>query len=296
MKLKDIVSVLNFSAFRPEPDDSSAAWTKRFPKEKTLMLNMGRKRVSWISLDKRGDFGEGGSLEGEFKDVLGQMGPEWRALTDNGWCAVSLNTRAMVSLEVNLSRRPGLQEMLRSNPKAAIGAKAERGKRYSLTHNPESNTSILLACDEDAITKSEAMLKEAGMNIGRFTCGIYGMLLDLIGQVSDARKARAKEAPGQPFGTVLMVACCEGSVCALTQKEEAWLELRSRTDCYGDDMSPVIDIILPLLQNAGSGAHVIFMGDNVGSPFPAMLQERVPGLQVSDVSVPLQTWKLLADL
>ena len=138
MKLKDIVSVLNFSAFRPEPDDSTAAWTKRFPKEKTLMLNIGRKRVSWIRLDKRGEFGDGGSMEGEFKDILGQMGPEWRALTDNGWCAVSLNTRAMVSLEVNLSRRPGLLEMLRTNPKAAIGAKAERGKRYSLTHNPES--------------------------------------------------------------------------------------------------------------------------------------------------------------
>jgi hypothetical protein len=296
MKLKDILGVLNYSAFRPEPDDSSAPWSKRFPKEKTLILNIGRKRVSWIRLDKRGEFGEGGSVEGEFKDVLGQMGPEWRAMTDNGWCAVSLNTRAMVSLEVNLSRRPGLLELLRTNAKAAIGAKAEKGKRYALTHNPESNTSILLACDEEAITKTEAMLKEAGMNIGRVTCGLYGMVIDLITQVADARKARAHSHPGQPFGSVLMIACCEGSVCALSQKEEAWMELRSRTDCYTDDMAPVMEIILPLLQNAGPSTHVIFMGDNVNSTFPAMLQNRVPGLQVSDVTVPQQAWKLIADL
>lgn len=134
------------------------------------------------------------------------------------------------------------------------------------------------------------------MHIGRFSCGIYGMMLDLISQVAEARKARAKDAPGQPFGTVLMIACCEGSVCVMTQKDEAWMELRSRTDCYGDDLSPVIEIVLPLLQNAGSSTHVIFMGDNVGSPLPGLLQDRAPGLQVSDVSVPLQTWKLLADL
>ena len=296
MKLKDIIGVLNFSAFRPEPDDSTASWPKRFPKEKTLLMNIGRKRVSWTRLDKHGEFSDGGAVDGEFKDVIGTSGPEWRALTDNGWCAVSLNTRVMVSLEVNLSRRAGLMELLRSNPKAAIGAKAEKGKRYALTHNPESNTSILLACDEDAITKTESMLKDAGMQVGRFTCGIYGMLLELISQVDEARKARATSHSGQPFGSVLMIACCEGAVCALSQKEEAWLELRSRTDCYTDDMTPVLEIILPLLQNAGSSTHVIFMGDNVNSNFPQLLQNRVPGLQVSDVSVPQQSWKIIADL
>ena len=57
-----------------------------------------------------------------------------------------------------------------------------------------------------------------------------------------------------------------------------------------------MDIILPLLQNAGSSSHVIFMGDNTNSPFIALLQNRVPGLQVSDVSVPQQAWKIVADL
>ena len=134
------------------------------------------------------------------------------------------------------------------------------------------------------------------MLVGRFSCGLYGMMIDLIAQVAEARKARSLSTPSQPFGTVLMVACCEGSVCVLCQKEEAWTELRSRTDCYGDDMTPVLEIILPLLQNAGPSSHVIFMGDNANSPFVALLQSRVPGLQVSDVSVPQQTWKIIADL
>jgi hypothetical protein len=295
MKLKDITDVLTFRSFRPEPDDSTATWGKRFPKEKTLFLNIGRKRVSWICLDKRGEFGEAGGQEGEFKDILGAMGPEWRGMTENAWCAISVNTRVVISLEVNLSRREGLAEMLRSNPKAVLGAKAERGKRYALHHNPESNTSILLACDEELVTKTEGMLKDAGLNVGRVSCGLYGMLLDLINQVAEARKARAQANPGQPFGSVLMVACSEGSVVALSQKEEAWQELRSRTDCYGDDMSPVLDIILPLLQNAGANTHVIYMGDAPNSPFTQLLQTRVPGVQISDVTVPHQTWKILAD-
>jgi hypothetical protein len=294
MKLSDIVDVLNFKAFRPEPDDGTAAWSKRFPAEKTLLINVGRRKVSWASLDKRGDFVEMGSQEGELKDVIGTMAPEWTAMTDKGWTAVSLNTRSMINLEVNLSRRPGLETLLRTNPKAVLGSKAERGKRYSLKHNPESNTSILLACDEDGITKSEALLKENGLKIGRFTCGLYGMLLDLISQVDEARASRKGEEAA--LGPILLVACCEGSVAALTVKDETWQELRSRTDCYTDDMSPVLEIILPLLQSAGTGAQVIYMGENPGTMLPGLIQSRVPGIQVSDVSVPNQLWKILTDM
>ncbi len=293
MKLQDITNVLNFRAFRPEPDDSTATWTRRFPKTKTLLLNIGRKRVSWVCLDKRGDFSEYGSLDGEFKEILSQMTPDWLSMTENGWCAVSLNTRCMMSLEVNLSRRQGSENMLRTNPKSILGSKAERNKRYGLKHNPESNTSILLACEEDAITKAENQLKEVGLNVGRFSCGLYGMLLDLISQYDDARRSRSKE---QVLGPVLFVACCEGSVVAMSQRDEAWLELRSRTDCYQDDMVPVLDIVLPLLQNCGPNTQVIYMGDNVNTGLPELMQSRMPGLQVSDVSVPHQLWKILADL
>ena len=264
MKLKDLKDVLTFRSFRPEPDDSSAPWRRRFPREKTLLLTIIRRRVSWLCLDRRGEFTDAGSMEGELKEVLTAVGSDLRAHTDNGWCAVSLNHRFVLTLEVNLSRRPGLEEQLRSNPKAALGAKAERGKRYQLTHNPESNTSLLVACDEDAIVKTEAMLREHGLQIGRISIGIYGMLLDLISQVAEARAARALSHPAEPFGNVVMVACCEGSVVVLSQREENWMELRSRSDLYTDDLAPVLDILMPLLQNAGPGAHVVFMNDEQG--------------------------------
>ena len=295
MKLKDIKDVLTFRSFRPEPDDSSAQWRKRFPRERTLLLTISRRRVSWLTLDKRGEFTNAGSMEGELKEVLAAVGQDLRAQTDQGWCAVSLNHRFVITLEVNLSRRAGLEEQLRSNPKAALGAKSERGKRYSLTHNPESNTSLLMACDEDAIVKTEAMLREHGLQIGRISIGIYGMLLDLISQVAEARAARAASNPGEPFGNVVMVACCEGSVVVLSQREENWTELRSRSDLYTDDLAPVLDILMPLLQNAGPGAHVVFMNDEQGGNFAELLQARAPGTQLSEVTVPQQLAKLLTD-
>lgn len=295
MKLKDIKDVLTFRSFRPEPDDSSAPWRKRFPRERTLLLTISRRRVSWMCLDKRGEFTDAGSMEGELKEVMAAVGADLKALTDNGWCAVSLNHRFVITLEVNLSRRAGLEEQLRSNPKAALGAKAERGKRYNLVHNPESNTSLLLACDEDAINKTEALLKENGLQPGRMSIGIYGMLLDLIAQVAEARAARAVSHPDEPFGNVVMVACCEGSVVVLSQREENWTELRSRSDLYTDDLAPVLDILMPLLQNAGPGAHVVFMNDEQGSNFAELLQARAPGTQLSEVTVPQQLAKLLTD-
>ena len=295
MKLKDIKDVLTFRAFRPEPDDSTAPWSRRFTRESTLALNIGRRRVSWMALDKRGEFRDAGSMEGDSKDIIAQMGAEWRAMTDNGWCSVSLNHRFVITLEVNLSRRAGLEQQLRSNPKAVLGAKSERGKKYSLQHNPESNTSVLLSCDEEAVNKTVNMLKDAGLNTGRVSVGVYGMILDLIEQVSEARRARAASNPGDPFGSVVMVACNEGSVCVLSQREEQWTELRSRTDLYTDDMTPVFEIILPLIQNAGPNTNVVFMNDEAGCPLPDLLRQRMPGALVSDVTVPCQMWKLLTD-
>jgi hypothetical protein len=295
MKLKDIKDVLTFRAFRPEPDDSTAPWARRFTRENTLALNIGRRRTSWAARDKSGAFRDSNSAEGDFKDLVNQMAPEWGGLTESGWCAVSLNQRFVITLEVNLSRRPGLDEQLRTNPKAVLGAKAERGKRYSLLHNPESNTSILLSCDEEAINKTVSMMKDSGLQAGRVSVGLYGMMLDLIDQVTEARRARSVSNPGEPFGAVVLICCCEGSVCVLSQREEQWTELRSRTDLYTDDMTPVLEIVTPLIQNAGPGANVVFMNDDTGSTLPDLIRQRLPQVNVSDVTQPGQLWKLLTD-
>jgi hypothetical protein len=297
MKLKDIKNVMNFEAFHPEPDDSTAPWVKRFPKKRSLLLNVSRKRVSWRVLEKDGTLGETSALDGELKDVVTQMAPEWREMTDGGWCSISLNNRFVVSLEVNLSRRKGLDELLRTNPKAALGAKAERGKRYQLNHNPESNTSLLLACEEDAIVKMEALLKDNGFFVGRVCVGAYAMLLEVIDQVRDARRAHLAQNPDAVTGNVLMVALCDGSLCALGQQEEQWTKLRSRTDLFTEeDLTPAADLLLPMIEESGPETHVLVMNDIARPGFVDHLVSRVPGLRVSDVTVPNQLGKILADL
>lgn len=297
MKLQDLKEVLTFASFLPEPDDSTAPWTRRFAGKKTLLMNIGKDETSWRVLDRKGGIGEEGKMEGPFQETLSQMKGEWRGMTDDGWCVVSLNNRFVISLEINLSRRQGVEEVLRTNPKAALGAKAERGKRYSLTHNPESNTSMLLACEEDAIVKLEARFKEADLRMGRICIGAYAMMNDLIRQIHEARQAQIKDDPEARIGPVLMVAACEGSICAMSQREEQWLELRSRTDLYtSEDATPILDIIHPLVENAGPDVHVVFMSDDQGNPFVQIMQEQMPNIRVSDVTVPNQLWKIITDL
>ncbi|HSG40348.1 MAG TPA: hypothetical protein VLE27_11980, partial [Thermoanaerobaculia bacterium] len=251
----------------------------------------------WRLLDKDGSLGEVNSAEGEPKDVLTQMATEWKEMTDGGWCALSLNNRFVVSLEMNLSRRKGLEELLRTNPKAALGAKAERGKRYQLTHNPESNTSLLLACEEDAIVKLEALFREHGLSVGRVCVGVYAMLLELIDQVRESRRMRLAQNPDGPTGTFLMAALCDGSLCALGQQEEQWTKLRSRTDLFTEeDLTPAVDLLLPMIEESGPETHILVMNDVARPGFVDQLVARVPGLQVSDVTLPHQLGKIMADL
>ena len=296
MKLKDIKSVMTFEAFHPEPDDGSAGWRRRFPKKRTLLLNVSRKKVTSRLLDRTGALGEVSVHEGEFKDVAAQMAHDWKEMTDGGWCVVSVNNRFVVSLEANLSRRKGIEELLKANPKAALGAKAERGKRYVLTHNPESNTSVLLATEEDPIVKLEAALREHGLQPGRVCVGVYAMLIELIDQVREARRVHLAANPDAKTGTILMVACCDGSLCALVQQEEQWLKLRSRTDLFTDDLTPAVELLLPVIEEAGADAHLLLMNDTERPDLVPLIESRASGLRISDVTVPNQLWKLIADL
>ncbi|MFT4546738.1 MAG: hypothetical protein ACI9UA_000735 [Pseudoalteromonas tetraodonis] len=291
---KDIKDVLTFAAFRPEPDDSSASWSKRFPKKRSVLLNIGRDSVSWRAIEKGGDLGESGAMDGDFKEIITDMAEEWKSMADEAWIGVSLNNRFMITLETNLSRKKGAVEAIRTNPKAALGTKAEKGKRYAVNHNPESNTSVLLAVDEDFVNQVETLMKAVGINVGRIACGPYAMLMDCIDQVDIARRQFKDESPDQALGKVVMVVCCEGSVVAMTTNDDQWLELRSRTSLYTeDDVEPVIKIITPLIDNAGSDAQIIFMGDATATPVKALLESRLNGRRFSDVSQPDQLWSLI---
>jgi hypothetical protein len=295
MKLKDVKDVLTFAAFRPEPDDSSAPWSKRFPKQRSLLLNLSRDGVSWVGVDKGGALGESGNLTGDLKELATDMGEEWRGMTDDGWCAVSVNQRFVISLESNLTRKKGAEELIRTNPKAALGSKAERGKRYAVKHNSESNSSVLLAVDEEYVKQIETTLDSVGLKVGRLCCGVYAMFSDAVDQMAEAREQYLKTNPEEPLGKIVIVACSEGSVCVMTTDEERWLELRSRSGLYtSEELEPVLKIIMPLVENA-TGAQLVFTSDSGGAAVKEMLTSALPNTRISDISQADGLWGMLKE-
>ncbi|MEM1297475.1 MAG: hypothetical protein AAGH89_19065, partial [Verrucomicrobiota bacterium] len=219
MTTKDIKDVLTYAAFRPEPDDPTATWKKRFPKKKSLLLNINRGSISWVDVEKNGMIGEASAIEGDLKELAQDMASEWKGMTEDNWCGVSINSRYMITLESNLTRKQGSEEMIRTNPRSVLGAKAEKGKRYSVEHNPRSNSSVLLSVDDDMIKSVESALSSAGMKIARIACGPYAMLLDCIDQVETARTQLEKGGTGENIGKLIVVVCCQGSICALTMHD-----------------------------------------------------------------------------
>ncbi|HIG84260.1 MAG TPA: hypothetical protein EYG40_14125 [Verrucomicrobia bacterium] len=293
MKLSDITNVLSFAAFRPDPDDSSCMWRKRFRNKQTLLLNFSKEVVSWRSVSKDGVLGEENSIAGSVKEVVQDMSEDWLDLTDGGWCAVSINHRFVISLETNLTRKNGVSELIRTNPKAVLGSKSERGKRYALKHNDESNSSILLAVDEDYIKEIETLFKSSGLKIGRICCGIYGMLSESLDQISEAQKDY-NENVSEPLGDVILITCCEGSVCILKSDQEKWIELRSRNSLYTQkDMEPLRKIIAPIVEALGSNAQIVLSADETVEGISQMLSELAPNARINDMSDSYGLWNLL---
>lgn len=290
---RELLSVLNFEAFRPEPDDSTASWKRRFSHRKSLLLNIGKSQTSWKSVGRGGRMLEGGVQDGDFKDVIGDMGDIWKEHADQGWIGVSLNNRYVISLETNLSRKQGAEELVKSNPRAVLGARYERGRRYAVTHNPESNTSIVLSCDEEYIRRIETLLKEAGLTPARICCGSYAMLRSLLVQANaemPSETAEGEQAPG-----VFFVICCEGSICALIQESDQWFDLRSRADTYQDSYEPAVDLLLPYASRIKPDTTLAVLSDQPAEELLAGLRDGFAGREVKDYSREDALWGILQE-
>ena len=174
--LDEIKNVLSFAAFKADPDDSAVPWGKRFEARKSLLINVSRGAVSWRAVNKRGKFEEGGVHEGELADAAPQRAEEWRGLVENGWCSVSVNHRFIISIENNLMRGDNCVSLLRTNPRAVLGPKYDRGKRYAICHHPETTASLLLAVEESLVKVTEDVLKSVHLRPGRVCCGMFAML------------------------------------------------------------------------------------------------------------------------
>ncbi len=288
MKLDDIKDVLTFQAFRPDPDDSGAAVPKRLIGKRFLTINVSKGHVSWRGVDRKGALTQTGRLDGEFMNVASEMADEWRSATDGGWVVLSLNNRFIITLESNLSRKPGAERMIRANPRSVIGTKYDRGKRYAIHHNPETSASLLLACEESMIKSVEDSLLDNGLKPARISCGLFAMVEDYLRREHVARKGGV----GKDF---VLLACCDGSVCILVQKKGQWSELRCRGGLYlGEDVEPVINIATPLLNGIEPGSSsIVLLHDLPGSAFSQKLFERLQGYGALDVTQPDHLWMVL---
>jgi hypothetical protein len=289
MNLNDIASVLNYSAFRPEPDDPSAAWKRRFPGRRTLLFGLGKQTLTFRGTEKSGKPGRGDFHKDvkDFKDLLNTASAGMRDLSDGAWCAVSIHTRYVISLETNLSRRPGSEALIKSNPRTVLGGRYERGKKYSVIHNPETNSSILLTCDEEQLARIETSFKETGFRIGRICCGPYILLTHALSLVN---ATKGSEKPASAFILVL----CEGAVCALVQDQDKWIELRSRTDVYdGEDVTAAIELVAPFQARIPADMPIVVVADTHIPGLIEQISQTFEGHSIQDCTQPDLLWNLI---
>jgi hypothetical protein len=281
--LDDIKGVLSFAAFRPDPDDSDITWAKRFSARRSLLLNVSRTQTTWRSINKRGKFQEGGSQEGDFNEIATARAEEWRTLTEGGWVNVSLNNRFIISLENNLSRRENYRELLRTNPKAVLGAKFDRGKRYALLHHPDTTASLLMACDDAAVKVTEEALRATGLRAGRICCGLFALLEQKLTEIFRSGRPEAR-------GSFILIATCEGSIAALVQQDGQWTDLRCRSGVGTDGVDAMLQIIAPMVQKVPQGTPVFYVHDGNDEKFSSTMMSQLQQIGGQDISVTDQLW------
>jgi hypothetical protein len=286
MLLAEIKSVLTFAAFSAEPDDSNVSWAKRFEGRKSLLINVSRSQTSWKAVNKKGRLEDGGVMEGEFSDIAPQRADEWRLMADGGWCSVSVNNRFIISLENNMMRGDNVTGLLRTNARAVLGPKYDRGKRYAMCHHPETTASMLLACEESMVKTTEDVLKNIGLRAGRVCCGLFALLEHAVGEIYNIKRG------GVPANASIIVAC-EGSIAVLIQQDDVWKELRSRSGMGPDAVETSLQIITPLVQKLPQGSPVYFISDGQDLKFRSELMAHLEKLGAQDMTQDDLLWTIL---
>lgn len=277
--LNYVKSLLDFSAFRPEPDDPEAAWKNRFPGKVTVLLNIGRASLGFSVIDEKGRIKFSDRRRGELRDLFIDFLPMVKENATDGWCAVSLDTRYVISIETNLSRKAGSELALRKDPRSVLHGRYERGKLYAITHNPETNSSLLLSFDSEFISKTEFTLKERGLKVGRLMCGTYVLLRHALSEVN------TKKGTENPV-SALFIAICSGSVCALLQDKDNWVEIRSRPDVFFDDFQPLIELVSPFSERLPADAPIVLVCDEPVPDLAEKLAEAFAGHDLKDLTEP----------
>jgi len=286
MLLDDIKSVLTFAAFRPDADDSETPMNKRFEGRKVLGINISRNMVTWRGFNRRGKLEAMGEQDGDFADVASTRGEEWRSLTDDGWCTVSINNRFIISLENGLMRAENTPHLLRTNPRMVLGPKYDRGKRYAICHHPSSTASMLLATEDSMVKVTEDVMRGMGLRPARVCCGLFALMEHALAGISEQR--------GQGTGNFVLIGSCEGSIAALSEQDGQWRDLRCRSGLGTDGVETALQIISPLVAKAPPGTPVYFISEGLpDSPFRKDLMEQLERVGARDLTQEDLLWKLI---
>ncbi len=285
MDLKDIKEVLSFAAFRPEPDNPRFAWPQRFPRMKTVLVNVNRDGCNWAFLDKKGNVENTGESEGQFMDVASQMAEAWRGGTEDGWIGISVNNRFIISLEHNLSRKSGWDEELRQNPKTILGTKYDRSKRYAIHHNPETSASLMMACDDSMIKTIEEAMRSHNLRPARICSGLFAMTASFLNRVASDNHLKSQD--------LILVTWLEGSLCILRQKNGQWQDLRCRSGLPPQDEMTVTQMINPFVEAADASTRVVLMEDKKNGGFSQKYLSLFGNLHVTDATEEHNLWNIL---
>ncbi len=286
MEFKDIKDVLTFAAFRPEPDNPRFTWAQRFPKRRSVLVNVSRGRCSWACLNRKGQVENTGEAEGEFPEVAAMMADTWRGATEDGWIGVSLNQRFIITLEHNLSRKKGWQEELRLNPKSVLGTKYDRTKRYAVHHNPETSASLVMACDDSMVKAIEEAVRNLNLRVARICTGLFATTAHLLNRVNADSAMKSQD--------LIIVTWVDGSVCLVRQKAGQWQDLRCRSGIGAGDESTVGQMARPFLEKAEPATRILLMEDRRGGGFSSTYLKQFGNRHVTDVTEDHNLWNLLA--
>lgn len=286
MEFKDIKDVLTFAAFRPESDNPRFSWPQRFPRRKSVLVNIGRGHCSWAFINRKGQLENTGEADGEFVEVATHMADQWRANTEDGWLGISLNNRFIISLEHNLSRKKGWQEELRQSPKTVLGTKYDRTKRYALHHNPETSASLLMACDDSMVKSIEEAMRGHNLRAARICSGLFATTAHLLNRIAGDNMLKSQD--------LIVVTWLDGSLCVVRQKNGQWQDLRCRSGIPAGDEATVSQMIRPFVEKADASTRVILMEDRKSAGFSTNYLNQFGNLHVTDVTEENNLWNILA--
>lgn len=287
MELKDIKDVLTFAAFRPEADNPRYNWQQRFPKRKSVIVNISRGHCTWCAFNKKGEIANLGDAPGEFADVAKDNGHLWSDQTEDGWVGISLNNRFIFTLEHNLSRKKGWEEELASNPKTILGSKFDRTKRYALHHSPQSSASLLLAADESMIKSIEETLRANNLRAARICSGLFAMTANLLSRIA--------VDPNFKNHDLLVITWNDGSLSVMRQKGGQWQDLRCRSGLDSKDDKGIITVLKPFLDGIDPKTRVVFMGEKPENDFSVQYLPKLGNLNITDVTEQNQLWSILCN-